>query len=137
MNTDDLRQHYLNYIEAINAREFHRMAEFAHDTLIFNGEPVSRDDYVATIQQHMDSVKGFVWRLDDLLVEGNRVAARLTDTGTPVKTWLGLAPTGQSVTFTEYAFYHFREGRFEHMWYLLDAQAIERQLTDPAAPPTR
>src|SRR4029453_13407113 len=29
---------------------------------------------------------------------------------------------GRDVTFTEYAFYHFRDGRFEHMWYLLDAQ---------------
>ncbi|WP_033343202.1 ester cyclase [Catenuloplanes japonicus] len=124
----DLRALYLDHIEAINAREFDRMAEFAHDTIVFNGEPVSRDDYVATMKQHMSAVDGFVWRLDDLLIEGDRVAARLTDTGTPVTEWLGLQPTGRSVTFTEYAFYHFRDGRFAHMWYLLDAQAIARQL---------
>ncbi|CDR01330.1 ester cyclase [Streptomyces sp. DSM 41524] len=129
MSTPDLRKLYLDYIEAINARQFHRMAEFAHDTLVFNGEPVSRDDYVATMRQHMDAVDNFVWRLDDLIIEGDRVAARLTDTGTPVKQWLGLEPTGRSVTFTEYAFYHFRDGRFENMWYLLDAQTIQQQLT--------
>ncbi|WP_413804842.1 ester cyclase [Streptomyces sp. OE57] len=131
MSTQDLRRLYLDYIEAINAREFHRMAEFAHDNLVFNGESVSRDDYVATMQQHMDAVDNFVWRLDDLVIEGDRVAARLTDTGTPVKPWLGLEPTGRSVTFTEYAFYHFRDGRFEDMWYLLDAQTIQQQLTAP------
>ena len=128
MPENALRKLYLDYIEAINAREFHRMAEFAHETLFFNGEPVSRDDYVATMQGHMDAVADFVWRLDDLVIEGNRVAARLTDTGTPVKEWLGLTPSGKSVTFTEYAFYHFRDGRFEQMWYLLDAQAIRQQL---------
>ncbi len=128
MTAPDLRKIYLAYIEAANAREFHRMAEFAHDTIIFNGETVSRDDYVAAMQQAVDSVQNFAWRLDDLIIEGDRVAARLTDTGTPVKEWLGLQPTGRDVTFTEYAFYHFRDGRFEHMWYLLDTRAIERQL---------
>ncbi|HEX8347853.1 MAG TPA: ester cyclase [Actinoplanes sp.] len=128
MSITDLRKVYLAYLEAANAREFHRMAELVHDTIIFNGEPVSRDDYVAAMQQAVDSVQNFAWRLDDLIIEGDRVAARLSDTGTPVKEWLGLQPTGREVTFTEYAFYHFRDGRFEHMWYLLDAQAIEKQL---------
>ena len=50
MSTTDLRKVYLDYIEAVNARELHRMAEFAHDTIIFNGEPVSRDNYVAVMQ---------------------------------------------------------------------------------------
>ena len=128
MSTADLRKVYLAYLEAANAREFHRMAEFAHDTIVFNGEPVSRDDYVAAMQQAVDSVQDFVWRLDDLIIEGDRVAARLTDNGTPVKEWLGLQPTGRTVTFTEYAFYHFRDGRIEQMWYLLDARTIEKQL---------
>jgi predicted ester cyclase len=128
MSANDLHKRYHDYIEAINAREFHRMAEFAHETIVFNGEPVSRDDYVAAMLGHLDAVRDFVWQLDDLVVEGDRVAARLTDTGTPVKEWLGLPPSGNSVTFTEYAFYRFRDGRFEQMWYLLDARTVEQQL---------
>ncbi|MEU8607753.1 ester cyclase [Actinoplanes sp. NPDC048791] len=128
MGSTDLRKVYRDYLDAVNARELHRMAEFAHDTIVFNGEPVSRDDYVAALQQAMDSVQNLVYHLEDLIIEGDRVAARLTDTGTPVKEWLGLQPTGRDVTFTEYAFYHFRDGRFERMWYLLDAQSIARQL---------
>ncbi|MEU8819706.1 ester cyclase [Actinoplanes sp. NPDC048796] len=128
MTTTDLRKVYLAYLEAANARAFDRMGEFAHDTVVFNGESVSRDDYVAAMRQAVESVRDYVWRLDDLVVEGDRVAARLTVTGTPVTEWLGLRPTGREVSFTEYAFYHFRDGRFEHMWYLLDTRAIERQL---------
>jgi predicted ester cyclase len=128
VSATDLRKAYLAYLEAANAREFDRMAEFAHDTVVFNGEAVSRDDYVAAMREAVESVRNYVWRLDDLLIEDDRVAARLTVSGTPVKEWLGLRPTGRDVTFTEYAFYHFRDGRFEHMWYLLDVRAIERQL---------
>ena len=128
MSSSDLHAVYRAYLEAANARDFHRMAEFVHDTVIFNGEPVSRDDYVAAMRQAVDAVHGYHWRLDDLIVEGDRVAVRLTDTGTPVKEWLGLQPTGRDVTFTEYAVYHFRGGRFEHMWYLLDTESIKRQL---------
>jgi predicted ester cyclase len=84
-----LRHRGLDRVKAVNARELHRMAEFAHDTIIFNGEPVSRDDYVAAMQQAMDAVQNFVWRLDDLIIEGDRVAARLTDTGTPVNKFRG------------------------------------------------
>src|SRR3954464_1633122 len=112
MSTTDLRKVYLDYIEAVNARELHRMAEFAHDTIIFNGETVSRDDYVAAMQQALDSVQNFVWRLDDLIIEGDRVAARLTDTGTPVKEWLRLQPTRRDVTFTEDPFSPLPHGPF-------------------------
>ncbi|MGW4944481.1 ester cyclase [Actinoplanes sp. NPDC004185] len=128
MSATDLRNVYRDYLEAVNARELHRMAEFAHDTIVFNGESVSRDEYVAALQEAMDSVQNLVYHLEDLIIEDGRVAARLTDTGTPVKEWLGLQPTGRDITFTEYAFYHFRDGRFERMWYLLDAQSIKKQL---------
>ena len=128
MSTSDLREVYHAYLAAANARQWDRMAAFAHDTVVFNGETVSRDDYVDAMRQAVDAVPDLVWHLDDLVVEGDRVAVRLTDTGTPAKEWLGLQPTGRGVTFTEYAFYHFRDGRFGHMWYLLDTRAVERQL---------
>lgn len=128
MSDTDLRALYLRYIDAINNREFDRMHEFAHDQLTFNGGPITREQYVEAMQGHLAAVDDFVWRLDDLVVEDDRVAARLTDTGVPSAEWLGLTPTVRSVEFTEYAFYRFRDGRFEDMWYLLDAQTIERQL---------
>jgi predicted ester cyclase len=130
MSDVDLRQVYLDYLAAANARQLHRMAEFVHDTVVFNGETVSREVYVDALRQAVDSVPDLAWRIDDLIIEGDRVAVRLTDTGTPAKEWLGLQPTGRDVTFTECAFYHFRDGRFERMWFVLDVQTIAKQLTD-------
>lgn len=128
MSESDHHELYLRYIDAINARQFDRMHEFAHEELVFNGHQVAREDFVATMKGQMDAVRDFVWSLQDLVVEGDRAAAHLTNTGTPVKTWLGLEPTGASVKFNEYAFYRFRDGRFYEVWYLHDAQAIEQQL---------
>ncbi|MFC5814072.1 ester cyclase [Nonomuraea harbinensis] len=63
-----------------------------------------------------------------MVVDGDRVAARLVDTGTPVKEGNGLAPTGASVSFAETAFYRVEDGRFKSMWYLMDADTVRRQL---------
>jgi predicted ester cyclase len=58
------------------------------------------------------------------VVDGDRVAARLTDTGTPVGEWNGLAPTGATVSIAETAFYRVEDGRFKDLWYLLDADGL-------------
>ena len=57
-----------------------------------------------------------------------KVAARLIDTGTPVKEWNGLVPTGKSVTITETAFYRIEDGKFKHMSYLMDVDTARCQL---------
>jgi predicted ester cyclase len=129
MTTTEIRDIYSRYIDAVNARQFDRMAEFVHDQMILNDQPISRDDYVATMREVLlDTMSNFLWTLDDLVIEDSRVAARLTGTGTPIKSWFGHAPSGRSVTFREDAFYRFRDGRIEQVWVLLDAQGIERQL---------
>ncbi|MFI6425070.1 ester cyclase [Promicromonospora sp. NPDC050880] len=129
MTPDELRDFYRRYIELANNRDFDRMAEFAHDEVIMNGTPVSRDDMVAEFRRHTDAVPDLSWEVQELLVDGTHVAARLVDTGTPVAEWNGLAPTGATVTFAETAFYEVVDGRFKHMWYLMDGVALQAQLT--------
>ena len=50
----------------------------------------------------------------------DRIAARVVNTGTPVKEWLGVAPTGKSNEVMEYAIYKVRDGRFVQMTNLHD-----------------
>ncbi|MEU9470206.1 ester cyclase [Streptomyces avermitilis] len=77
----------------------------------------------------MDAVPDLHWELKDLLFDGDRLAARLVDTGTPVKKWLGVALTGASFEIVEYAICQVRNGRFVHMTALHDAGEMRRQLT--------
>ncbi|MEU5906109.1 ester cyclase [Micromonospora sp. NPDC047467] len=128
MTTQELRDFYLRYVELANKREFDSMADFAHEEVIMNGTPVKMADMVAEFYKHVDAVPDLHWEIQELIVEGDRVAARLIDTGTPVQEWNGLAPTGKSVRFAETAFYQVQDGKFKHMWYLMDADTVRRQL---------
>ncbi|MFF5181446.1 ester cyclase [Micromonospora sp. NPDC000316] len=128
MSTNELRDFYLRYVELANKREFDRMADFAHDEVIMNGTPVKMADMVAEFYRHVDAVPDLHWEIQELVVEGDRVAARLIDTGTPVKEWNGLTPTGKSVRFAETAFYEIQDGKFKNMWYLMDTDTVRQQL---------
>lgn len=128
MSDINLRDFYDNYIEALNAHEFDRMDEFINDRTTLNGEPGTRDDVIAVLKGDADAVPDFHWELQEVAVDGNRLAARLINTGTPVKEWLGVAPTGVSFEIVEYSIYEVRDGRFVHMAALHDAEILRSQL---------
>lgn len=130
MTSEELRDFYRRYVELANNRDFDRMDEFAHDEVIVNGTPVTRDDMVAEFRRHTDAVPDLSWEIQYLLVEGGHVAARLVDTGTPKQEWNGLAPTGATVSFAETGFYEVQNGRFKSMWYLMDIDSLRAQLAE-------
>ncbi|MGY5049865.1 ester cyclase [Streptomyces sp. 900105755] len=128
MSDTDLRAFYLRYIEALNAHEISRMDEFIHDEITLNGEPGTREQVITVLNGAIDAVPDFHWELRETAVDGDRLAARLTNTGTPATEWLGVAPTGASFEIVEYAIYQVRHGRFVHMTALHDAETLRRQL---------
>jgi len=129
MPDSELRDFYLRYIEELNAHRFDGMDAFIDDRTTLNGEPATRDDLIAVQKADVDAVPDLHWELKELLFDGDRLAARLVNTGTPVKEWLGVTPTGASFEITEYAIYQVRNGRFVHMTALHDAAELRRQLT--------
>jgi predicted ester cyclase len=124
----DLRDFYRRYIDALNAHDFDRMPEFIHDRITLQGEPATRDDVIAQLRGIADAVPDFHWDTRELAVDGDRLAARLVNTGTPVKEWLGAAPSGASIEIVEFAIYTVRDGRFRHMTAMHDAEALQSQL---------
>nr|WP_314221570.1 ester cyclase [Streptomyces sp. DSM 40713] len=88
----------------------------------------TRDQVIAVLNGDIDAVPDFHWEPREIAVDGDRLAARLTNTGTPAKEWLGVAPTGASFEIVEYAIYQVRHGRFVHMTALHDAETLRRQL---------
>jgi predicted ester cyclase len=129
MSDSELRGFYLRYLEELNAHRFERMDEFIDDRTTLNGEPATRDDLVAVQKADVDAVPDLHWELKELLFDGDRLAARLVNTGTPAKEWLGVTPTGASFEIVEYAIYQVHNGRFVHMTALHDAGELRRQLT--------
>ncbi|MFE3121561.1 ester cyclase [Streptomyces niveus] len=130
MSDTDLREFYGRYIEALNAHEFDRMDEFVHESIVMHSEPSSREALVAQLHSITDAVPDFHWETQELAVNGDSLAARLINTGTPAKEWLGAAPTGKSIEIVEYAIYRLRDGKFLHMSAIHDAEALQKQLAD-------
>lgn len=125
-----LRAFYDRYLAALNARDFNSMHEFIHDQLTLNGDPATLDDILAVQRKDAEAVPDLRWTLVQLIVDGNRLGARLVNSGTPAKTFAGVAPTGKSFEVTQYAVYRVIDGRFRHMAAIRDAEAIAQQLSN-------
>lgn len=128
MMNELLRAFYHRYVEAANARDYDAIAELLHDKVTVGGNLYKRDDVLASLKGIVDAVPDFTWHLEALVIEEDRIAARLRDTGTPTKTFLGVPPTGASVEISEFASYRVRDGRFEEMWFLIDQPTLASQL---------
>ncbi|ONK13000.1 ester cyclase [Streptomyces sp. MP131-18] len=128
MSDTDLRDFYHRYVEALNAREFDRMDEFVHESIVMHSEPSSRAALVAQLNSIVDAVPDFHWEVQELAINDDSIAVRAINTGTPTKEWLGAAPTGKSIEIVEYAIYRVRDGKFLHMSAVHDAAALEEQL---------
>ncbi|CAL9651859.1 MULTISPECIES: ester cyclase [Streptomyces] len=128
MSSTNLRDFYQSYVDALNAREFDRMEEFVHESIIMHSEPSSRAALIAQLHSIVDAVPDFHWEVQELAINGDSIAVRAINTGTPAKEWLGAAPTGKSIEIVEYAIYRVRDGKFLHMSAVHDAETMQQQL---------
>jgi predicted ester cyclase len=71
----------------------------------------------------------FRFAVEDLVAEGDRVAARLRFTGTHTgDAWFGRAPTGREIDVTAMMFFRLRGGLVVEVWEDYDEHALRRQL---------
>jgi steroid delta-isomerase-like uncharacterized protein len=68
-------------------------------------------------------------RIDDLVAEGDRVAARLTFRGTHQGEFLGVPATGRTVEYVSHEFYRFVDGLVAEEWICSDLASLQGQLT--------
>jgi steroid delta-isomerase-like uncharacterized protein len=65
---------------------------------------------------------------EDLIAEGDKVVARNTVTGTHQGEYMGLPPTGRSITYSEIFIVRFAGGRIAETWGVVDVLSQLRQL---------
>jgi steroid delta-isomerase-like uncharacterized protein len=66
--------------------------------------------------------------VEDLIAEGDKVVGRTTVTGTHQGEFMGVAPTGKSVTYNEMFIFRFADGRVVETWGVVDVYAQMRQI---------
>jgi predicted ester cyclase len=128
MSEFNVKDFYNRYIDALNAYEFDRMDEFVHDEIVMHSEPTTRAALVAQLNSIIEAIPDFHWVTTDIAINGDSLAVRLLNTGTPITEWYGVAPTGKKIEIEEYAIYKVRDGKFLHMSAVHDAEAMKKQL---------
>ena len=71
---------------------------------------------------------------EEVLAEGDRVAARVTWRATHRGELMGIAPTGNRVTITGIAIARVTDGKIREIWEVSDALGLMRQLGVVPAP---
>ena len=66
--------------------------------------------------------------VEDLIAEGDKVVGRTTVTGTHQGEFMGVAPTGKSVTYNEIFIFRFADGRVVETWGVVDVYAQMKQI---------
>src|SRR3954447_16232516 len=66
--------------------------------------------------------------VEDLIAEGDKVVGRTTVTGTHRGEFMGVGPTGKTVTYNEIFIFRFINGRVVETWGVVDVYAQMKQI---------
>ena len=66
--------------------------------------------------------------IEDLIEEGDKVVMRNTVTGTHQGEYMGIPPTGKTVTYNEIFIFRFAGGRMVEVWGIVDVFSQMQQL---------
>ena len=73
--------------------------------------------------------------IDELIADGEHVAARMTFSGVHRGSLFGVPATGKSVAWAGAGFFRIAESRIALLWVLGDVEGLKRQLGADAAAP--
>jgi steroid delta-isomerase-like uncharacterized protein len=119
---------YRNYISCLNAQDWTALGRFVHDDVRHNQRPLGLAGYRQMLQHDFETIPDLRFEIQLLVAEPPRVASRLSFNVTPKGEFLGLPVNGRRVSFTENAFYEFRDGKILEVWSIIDKLAVEAQL---------
>jgi predicted ester cyclase len=128
MQRSEAEAFYREYNAACNAHAFDRLSEFVAEDVQVNDEPQGLAAYVAGLREVVRAFPDYRWEIRGLLIDGDRIAAHFTDTGTHRGEFLGVAPTGRRITTREFAVYELAAGRIARVWVAADNLTLLDQL---------
>jgi steroid delta-isomerase-like uncharacterized protein len=100
------------------------------------GAPRGLKGYKAGVTMFRTAFPDIQYTLDQVLVEGDRVALRLTGRGTHKGNFMGIAATGKQVSFGGMTFIRLENGQVVERWGISDMGGLMQQLSPaPGQPP--
>ena len=120
------------YDELWNKVRLESAAEILHPSVSFRGSvglgargPQQVCDYVTMVTQ---ALSGYRCDVVDLVVDGERAAAKVRFSGVHDGIFLGFPPTGRDVEWVGAAFFSADQGLLRDIWVLGDLVSLREQL---------
>ena len=134
MHAESHKELIRRYYEALwNRWDLALADELIAESIVFRGSLGITVQGREGFKEYMRAVRAafpdFHNRIEELIAENDRVAARLTYTGTHQGEVLGIAPTGRQVSYAGVALFRVVDNRIVEGWVLGDVHGLVRQLT--------
>lgn len=112
----DARAVYERYLACCNGHRVEELRELVSEHVSGSGPVDGLDAYLDGVRAVLTAFPDYHWALQDLVVEGEMVAARLVGRGTHTGPFGSIAPTGRTVSSQELVMYRITEGRIVSCW---------------------
>jgi steroid delta-isomerase-like uncharacterized protein len=123
---------YRRIIEAVGRGDYESLDELmAQDIVDHNPMPnqaAGRDGFKQWMAMARAAYPDLQGTVEDLIAEGDRVAARTTWRGTHDGEFIGVAPTGKSVSFSAFHLVRFSQDRAVEWWGTADLLGALQQI---------
>ncbi len=120
------------YSEVWNAWSSPALEELISPDITFRGSIGTAVSGIAEFQQYLNRIRAafpdFHNHIEELIAEDEKVAARLTYSGTHRGELLGFLATGNKIAYSGLAIFEFAESRIVRGYVLGDTETLKRQL---------
>ena len=112
----DVAAVYERYLACCNDHRFDDLGEFVSEEVSGSGPVDGLAAYVEGVRAVAVGFPDYRWELQERVVQGDTVVARLTGRGTHTGPFSGIAPTGRRISVQELVVYRFADGRIVRCW---------------------
>jgi predicted ester cyclase len=104
------------------------LSENVHTPKIMSGIPTGIEGAKAAHRMMLAGFPDYQTTIDDIFAEGDKVAARITMSGTNTGSFMGMAATGKYVSFTGMYIARIADGKIVEHWGEEDGVSLLQQL---------
>jgi steroid delta-isomerase-like uncharacterized protein len=120
------------YQDIYNSNDLESLSEVVSEDLltpkIMPGIPGGMEGAKAAHRIMLAGFPDYQTVIDDLVAEGDKVAARITMSGTNTGTFMGIPPTGKRISFTGIYIARIANGKIVEHWGEEDSISLLQQL---------
>jgi len=132
MSVEENKKLVRRYQEIYNSNELYALGDVVSEDLvtpkIMPGIPTGIEGARAAHRIMLAGFPDYQTTIDDLFAEGDKVAARISMSGTNTGSFMGIPPTGRHVSFTGIYIARIADGKIVEHWGEEDGVSLLQQL---------